>query len=170
MKRDPALVPLTHDHHHALAQARRLRLAAGLPSDQRTEAARGFLAFFRSELVPHFREEEELLFPLVVEAGGWPPEDLVQVLVEHVEIHALVGRVQAGVDAGAVPEPVLLELTGLLENHIRLEERDLFPLIERVVPPPVLHGVSLAPRHRASPADAGSAGEDDPQEEGAEGA
>ena len=28
MKRHPALIPLSHDHHHALAAARRLRLAA----------------------------------------------------------------------------------------------------------------------------------------------
>jgi Hemerythrin HHE cation binding domain len=65
MKRHPALVPLSHDHHHALVEARRLRQAADAPDA--AAAAAAFLRFFAQETVPHFREEEELLFPSVIE-------------------------------------------------------------------------------------------------------
>ena len=67
MKRDPSLVPLSHDHHHALVQARRLREGA--------EPGASFLRFFSEETIRHFCEEEERLFPALVSAvvgGGLP--------------------------------------------------------------------------------------------------
>ena len=64
MKRHPALVPLSHDHHHALVEARRLRRSAETEADP-AAAAETFASFFASVTVPHFREEEEELFPLV---------------------------------------------------------------------------------------------------------
>jgi hypothetical protein len=59
MKRHPALIPLSHDHHRALVEARRLR-AADAPES--AAAATAFLRFFADETIPHFRQEEELLF------------------------------------------------------------------------------------------------------------
>ena len=58
-------MPLSHDHHHALVEARRLRCAAEGPGS--STAASAFLRFFASETVGHFRAEEELLFPTVVD-------------------------------------------------------------------------------------------------------
>jgi hypothetical protein len=51
-KRHPNLIPLTHDHHHALAHARRLRVAAGGTREDRSEQAREFLYFFRTDVPP----------------------------------------------------------------------------------------------------------------------
>jgi hypothetical protein len=56
MKRHPALVPLSHDHHHALVEARRLRRAADSPES--AAAAAAFLRFFAYETVRHFCEAE----------------------------------------------------------------------------------------------------------------
>ena len=64
-RRHNALIPLTHDHHHALHNLRLLRLAAEGDDEQRTTAARAFADFFAAHSVEHFREEEEELFPAV---------------------------------------------------------------------------------------------------------
>jgi quercetin dioxygenase-like cupin family protein len=110
VKRHPSLVALSHEHQHALVHARRLR---------RGEVA-GFGEFFAVDLVRHFRQEEEAVFPLLAQAGVEPPE-LVQALLEHQRIRAVADQ----------PDAALGEL---LERHIRLEERVLFETIQRTVP------------------------------------
>lgn len=129
MKRHRSLVPLSHDHHHALVEARRLRRAAGLDDAGRRDAVAGFLRFFTAETVRHFREEEERVFPLLVDAPAPAGELVVQALLDHQRLHALVARLGAAPDADA-----MLELAETLEGHIRLEERRLFPLAEAAVP------------------------------------
>jgi hypothetical protein len=131
VKRHPALVPLSHDHHHGLVQAKRLR--AGVHAGDARTAARSFLRFFAQETVEHFREEEELLFPLLADLEE-AREPLVRVLLEHQRLHALAGRLAAQVEAGAPAAELMAELGELLEAHIRYEERQLFPLIERLLP------------------------------------
>jgi quercetin dioxygenase-like cupin family protein len=117
MKRHPALVPLSHDHQHGLAWAKRLQ----------REDTDGFIEFFERELVPHFRLEEEVVFPLLVEAGVEPPE-LTRALLDHQRIRAAATRSDAA-------------LGDLLEAHIRLEERVLFETIQRTVPEERLAGL-----------------------------
>lgn len=151
MKRDPALLPLTHDHHHALRQARALRLAAGVDEAARLQVAREFLTFFRGEIVTHFREEEELLFPLLVNATGGVPDLLMRVLAEHAQIHAIALRLTAETNTGSAQATLVLEAAEHLEAHIRGEERELFPLIERVVPVSALSEVKFEPRVRTDP-------------------
>lgn len=45
-KRHDALIPLTHDHHHTLAQARRLRDASAGDSKVLRRAADDFVNFY----------------------------------------------------------------------------------------------------------------------------
>jgi quercetin dioxygenase-like cupin family protein len=133
MKRHPALVPLSHDHHAALVAARRLRDGASGPSP--TAAATAFLAFFAGSAVPHFREEEELLFPRVADAEE-ARELVVQALLEHQRLHAAAAELRelvADGPEGSALGRVMRELATLLASHVRLEERRLFPLIEKLV-------------------------------------
>lgn len=127
MKRHRALIPLSHDHHHALVEARRLREAADRGDDP-SAAAASFVRFFRTSSVPHFREEEEALFPLVAGVDEARPL-IVEALLDHQHLHALVAALEAGGDVRAT----MRELGERLEAHVRLEERQLFPLIERLV-------------------------------------
>jgi quercetin dioxygenase-like cupin family protein len=108
VKRHPALVHLSHDHHHTLAWARRLKEGETEGFDE-----------FRRGLARHFREEEERVFPLLAEFCAEPPEVLARALVDHAVIRA------------TPPGP---ELGALLEAHVRLEERELFELMQEVVP------------------------------------
>ena len=126
MKRHQALIPLSHDHHHALVEARRLRRAADRSEDP-SGPATAFIRFFRTSSVPHFREEEETLFPLVIDVEE-ARELLVQALLDHQHMYALVAALEAGDDVRAT----MRALGERLEAHVRLEERALFPLIERV--------------------------------------
>jgi quercetin dioxygenase-like cupin family protein len=130
MKRHAGLVPLSHDHHHGLVQARRLRRGA---DGDRRDAAVAFLAFFAEETAAHFRDEEELVFPLVADEEE-ARELLAQALIEHQLIRWDVGRLAERVAAGDVDADLMRATGEALEAHIRLEERQLFPLIERLVP------------------------------------
>jgi quercetin dioxygenase-like cupin family protein len=145
MKRHPALVPLSHDHHHALVEARRLGRGADGEDSKRRAVTAGFLRFFSTETVRHFREEEERLFPTVVDQESAVGELLVRALLEHQRIHALVERLKRGLAAGDADAATMRELAELLVAHVRLEERELFPLIEEVVSKESLSELDLAP-------------------------
>ena len=108
MKRHPALVHLSHDHHHTLVWARRLKQGETDGFDEH-----------RRELARHFRDEEQRVFPLLAEFCDEPPDVLVRALVDHARIRAL--------SAGP-------ELGELLEAHVRLEEREQFELLQEDVP------------------------------------
>lgn len=126
MKRHPALVHLSHDHHHALVEARRLRRAAG--GTDAAAAATAFTSFFADVTVPHFREEEELLFPL----AAWSEEarpHIVQALLDHQQLHALTARLR---DPSEALPATMTAVADLLEQHVRREERVLFPLLEQI--------------------------------------
>jgi iron-sulfur cluster repair protein YtfE (RIC family) len=150
--RHDALLPLTHDHHHALVKARRMIMAAETGDQQEMlSAASDFLAFFRSDTLGHFHEEEEVLFPLLLEQEAEPPEELVRVLVDHVRIHGLVARLAEQVEAEELSADLVRGLGETLRAHVRLEENKLFPLIEQKVPDPALRAVHLAERDRTQP-------------------
>ena len=143
MKRHEALIPLSHDHHHALVEARRLRRAAG--GADATGAASAFLRFFADESIRHFRDEEERLFPMVVDVEE-TREPIIQALLEHQRLHALAAQLRRLVEDGSDPSDVMRELGELLEAHVRHEERVVFPLIEATADPAALDRLSAGVR------------------------
>lgn len=136
MKREPALVSLSHDHQHALAVALQLKRAetGGLQ-----EAVAAFAAFWHAEGQAHFRAEEEILLPAFAARGDAAHPLVAQTLCDHVAIRAMA----AGLDR----EPSLAgarELGARLADHVRLEERELFPLVERTLEPDELAALGEA--------------------------
>lgn len=122
MKRDPALVRLSQDHHQALVVALQLRRGA----DAETAAAR-FREFWREHGNTHFRVEEDVLFPVWAEAdAGYDEELVVRALAEHHRIRSDARRVTAGETDWAL----LRRLGERLNDHVRFEERELFAAIE----------------------------------------
>jgi hemerythrin-like domain-containing protein len=144
-KRHQGLIPLTHDHHHALAQARRLRVAASDQSRGLLRQSQEFVRFFQEDTISHFRQEEESVFPLAIGDVRAKPL-LAQVMVEHLEIHALVARLKAQIAVGRVTRGAATELADALECHVRLEENTVFPLLETVVSEEQLVAISLSPQ------------------------
>src|SRR5438034_1348515 len=119
MKRHPALIPLSRDHHSGLAQALRLRRAAtDGDASARLAAAREFVEFFRNEERVHLRDEEEELFPLLLPSQ---PAPLREARVEHVQLEGCARKLQVAVAAGIVDRETLAAAGELLDAHIRLE-------------------------------------------------
>jgi hypothetical protein len=130
MHRDPALIPLSHDHQHTLAHALRLRRAATAPLGERVATTRAFLAFAAEHVVPHFAVEEAMLERAV---ARMPDSDELRAARERtVAEHAALGRSFAAVAAGGDgADPAALdELGRRVQEHVRYEERTVFQLLQ----------------------------------------
>lgn len=128
MKRSVALASLSRDHHQALVVAQQLRRAT---DESAGDARAAFLAYWTSHGRAHFRSEEEALLPGYA-AYGDPHHPLVlSVLGDHVAIRQRADRLAAQPTATT---EALHDLGERLAAHVRLEERELFPLIERAMP------------------------------------
>jgi iron-sulfur cluster repair protein YtfE (RIC family) len=140
-KRHAAFVGLSHDHHHTLALGLRLRQGEGaLLTDGWThdplEQIRRFQVFFEVDLRPHFAAEEKILFP-AVERSLPALTSVVGVLCrQHREVEGLLEALKTA--DGAERRGLLAKMGSLLEDHVRREERELFPACESGLPEAVL--------------------------------
>lgn len=135
MKRSERLRRLSEEHQRALVNARRLRRAAVGEADESPEAAAtDFLGFWRVHAEPHFHKEEEVLIPLLALREPSLERSVIRMLLQHARIRGLVIELDEGIQRGHVRCETLRELGKDLETHIRLEEREVFPLLERTLP------------------------------------
>jgi hemerythrin-like domain-containing protein len=121
MKRVKALQPLSRDHLKALLAAKALRDAGDAD-----EARLAFLDFWRGHGKHHFRVEEEVLLPWWARYAEVDRVGVGRMLEEHLEIRRQALRLQEG--RCSLEE--LHQLGKLLHDHVRFEERRLFPAIE----------------------------------------
>ena len=138
MKRHAALQPLSRDHHVALTVALRLRRAT---DDDAAAARDAFMTFWRDHGAAHFRVEEDVLLPAFADHGDPEAACVVRMLVDHVRIRAAAHRLENE------SHPLLESLHDLgtaLERHVRLEEREVFPLIEASMPPAAAEALAAA--------------------------
>ena len=131
MKRDHRLHGLTSDHHQGLVLAR--RIAQG-----KLDAA-AVRERFDAELEPHFLAEEELMLPALEAAGE---RDLVsRTWHDHATLRAHVAAAERGQPGQ------LAAFAALLEEHIRFEERELFPAAEARIPESALDRIHARKPH-----------------------
>jgi len=118
-----------------LVQARRLRRAAtGEEAPPLEETAEAFLEFWQEGTTAHFREEEEVLLPVLTRYGGEVGgEPVAEMLAQHAQIRGLVMKLSDEFRNEALRPETLGGIGELLEAHIRLEEREVFPKIEEVL-------------------------------------
>ena len=121
MKRAEALRPLSREHHGALAVAKVL-----VDATDAVGASERFLSFWEADGRRHFRIEEEVLLPGWALAAEVDRAGVERMLREHLEIRRAALRLAAG--AAGLDE--LRALGSLLHDHVRFEERELFPLVE----------------------------------------
>jgi hemerythrin-like domain-containing protein len=121
MKRAEALRPLSREHLVALLAAKKLKEAGELG-----EATRAFLDFWRDEGRRHFQIEEEVLLPGWAMHAEVDRDGVRRMLDEHLAIRREALRFEAG--EASLEEA--RELGRLLHDHVRFEERLLFPRIE----------------------------------------
>lgn len=137
MRRDAALVGLSHDHHRALVTAQMLRRA----SDETSADALAAFAAFWVAGERHFEIEEEVLLPAFAPYGNSRDPLIRRMLADHVELR---GRARHVLDPNQTVEVGALRVLGeRLAEHVRLEEREIFPLIEAAMPPDALALLAL---------------------------
>jgi hemerythrin-like domain-containing protein len=145
MKRAPELRDLSDHHHRGLVQARRLRRAAtGDEANMPEETAEAFLEFWQEGTTTHFREEEEVLLPVLARYREdlLGREPVVEMLLQHARIRGLIMGLSDEVKGGSVRLETLGSIGELLESHIRLEEREVFSTIEEALPEEALREVA----------------------------
>lgn len=142
LKRHPALVALSRDHHGALMQALWLRRAAQVSNvAAAAPVAEEFLAFYTNELLGHFADEEEVLLPVAAHAD---PEGADRIRSEHAELHAWTARLREALAAGTDARTAAGHLGQLLDDHVRFEERSFFMAVQAVLSDTELSGLERA--------------------------
>ena len=116
-----------------------MRRASELSPDKRVAAVERqvakFLAFWHAKGALHFREEEEILLPAYSRHIRLDQDaDVMRLLADHAEIRAAVQDFERS-SAANVPVNVeaVARLAKLLHDHVRLEENEVFPRIEKTL-------------------------------------
>jgi hemerythrin-like domain-containing protein len=134
MPRHSSLIPLSHDHHEALLIA--LRLKKGGPTSQHDHLwpndiknqIKFLHLYFERELLPHFKLEEELLFPAASQVEGLQTT-ITNLLDQHQRMREMIKNITDFEDENTLKK-AMADFGVLLESHVRLEERELFPKLE----------------------------------------
>ena len=124
IKRNSQLLPVSREHHFGLLFCWKIR--QGIKKSITVDRMLGYLKFFfDGHLKEHFAEEERLLFTDHNDA-------LVQSAISQ---HAALSRgIQSLLDSADTVKPEQLSrLADELDEHIRFEERTLFPHLEQVL-------------------------------------
>lgn len=147
MKRHEALQSLSRDHHRALFVAQRMRRA----EDARAAAAE-FEEFFKGHGQRHFQIEEQVLLPLWARLGAVDRQAAARLADEHLSIRTRALELAESPDLEAVHD-----LGVELDAHVRFEERQLFPAIERDLDDEALAALARAVAEAESAAEADEA-------------
>ncbi|WP_028470672.1 hemerythrin domain-containing protein [Neptunomonas japonica] len=120
MKRALILQPLSRDHHQALVFSKRLQALAALPEQNRLQEWSEFRLILSNALLPHFDEEERyFLYELGVTADNCLFKKMLE---DHQAMRACMNSDEVS---------QLQQFSDLLKAHIRFEERELFPWLEK---------------------------------------
>ncbi len=122
MKRDENIVTLSRDHHIALLFCWKIR--QGIKKQVPADRIRPYVQYFwDNHLEQHFLEEETVLF------AGLHDALCEQAIAEHAVIRQLIVETSAA----DITEDKLSLLADSIDNHIRFEERTLFPHLEQLL-------------------------------------
>jgi hemerythrin-like domain-containing protein len=139
MLRDRNLIPLSHQHQHALALCVQIdrSLQAGTAGLEALQAQ--IHTMFNLEIRWHFAAEEEALFPEAAAFAGLKP--LVDQLLRD---HATLRDYFARAENRELDPATLRDFAQRLSAHIRREERELFEGCQRLFPSEKLAAVGAA--------------------------
>jgi hemerythrin-like domain-containing protein len=125
MKRITQLQPLSNEHHQSLRLAKKCKDIIAKETD---EVIKSFSLQLKDEFDAqwdnHFRTEEKTIFSVAKDKGKEISEICQQLKKEHQILENMVESISAG------DYQLLHEFGQLLHDHTRLEERQLFPMVE----------------------------------------
>ena len=126
MKRVEQLQKLSREHHGSLVMAKNISLVAEEGSEaDLIEAIQTIKDYDKRELEEHFQHEERTIFAVIFKNYKEHIPLATTLLKEHGLIRRLIIQI--------TPETAKDDLANfglLLKNHTRIEERELFPIIE----------------------------------------
>lgn len=129
MLRNKNLIPLSHQHQHALAFCVRIDKALANPAAMDTSVIQQEItALYEAELARHFEAEEKILFPAAEQV-----EDLASLVDELRVEHGLIRRGVKRAGAKDLTVSDIQVFAASLSAHIRKEERQLFEAIQQQV-------------------------------------
>ncbi len=139
MKRHEAIAPLSRDHHGSLLLAQLLKKDApmyrDLP-DNTEDKAKYAQEQFEGHIKKHF-EQEETMLELAKDSHASINTLAREIKTEHRKLTALFQSLAVTTDL----ESTMETLAVALENHIRKEERALFPLLQQHCSEELLHEI-----------------------------
>lgn len=94
-----------------------------------------FLEFWERDLERHFKQEEEIVLPLLATHAASELPVIKETLKQHADIRWMIDALTKD------PEPsaeLLRSLGDAITAHVRFEENNLFPVIETTLPEEVL--------------------------------
>lgn len=125
VKRNENLVVLSHEHHHGLVFCSRLKKA----NKANEQVLKSFVKeFYDAHLTSHFESEERLLLPLLHDK-----KIAAQFLSEHDQIRKRIQAISENQNKNVKKD--VLKLGTLINDHIRFEERTMFPWLEKTITP-----------------------------------
>lgn len=130
MLRDKSLVPLSHQHQHALALCVRIERAPKIDGEEITRWNEEIDHIFLCEILFHFEAEERILLP---EANKYP--EMAPLVNELLREHGLLRSYFERAGRGELSSAELMSLASTLSGHVRKEERQLFEDCQRLIPP-----------------------------------
>jgi hemerythrin-like domain-containing protein len=135
MKRDKNLQELSRDHHHGLLLGWKIRQGLKLQVDPEL-IVQYIRYFFHSALLPHFGEEETHILTYLEDDNTYKE----RTLNDHRAITSLVEALADKENEAAV----FLKIAELLDDHIRFEERELFPYLQEQFSSEQLNEIGVA--------------------------
>ncbi|MEO9021904.1 MAG: hemerythrin domain-containing protein [Ginsengibacter sp.] len=124
IKRNIHIVKLSQDHHASLLFCWKLR--QGIKRHADIGRMIKYVLYFREQhITPHFKEEEDILFTVVT-------DDMVQRAIDdHQKIKSLIQELE-NTDAKGCTN-ILTVIADTVDEHVRYEERILFPHLEEMI-------------------------------------
>jgi hemerythrin-like domain-containing protein len=131
IKRSKELAPLSREHHEGLLFGWKIKQGLKNGTDHKL-IAQYIQWFWDAELSGHFKKEEQVL---AIYLPG--DNELVErMFAEHESIEALIH-----VNGMIADEDIFLQLADAIQEHIRFEERVLFPYAEEVMAPAEMEAI-----------------------------
>ncbi len=132
IKRNEHIVKLSQDHHASLLFCWKIR--QGIKHHVDAERIIKYVRYFwKTHFSIHFKEEEEILFAPISDP----------MIDKAIQDHKAVRQMIIDLDAGDSMQSAekLSKLADAVDNHVRYEERILFPHIETVLSPEQLESI-----------------------------
>ena len=119
MKRHESIVPISREHHTGLLCS--WKINQGLQKQADPARMQRYVDYFMQQhLQPHFADEEKILFRTI--KHPWCD----RAIAEHAQLQQLASSI-----AENASTDMLAAFADLLQQHIRFEERELFPFLEK---------------------------------------